>query len=630
MAYNELSHQLQEVCADELSIVDHGELLQNILSKLSSPSSLSSPKELQRMDYDSSDVDRTITQWIWTSITASSNDTPFPTHTTFTNQWCHTLRLIREELLPHISPLELHSVASQSIVFAEEEDPQRQPLAKDKAAAPTVASIPFRILCLHLCTYALKQCPTPLSTRFKRWQSIVCETIRLFQEFCQHTNPQVAIDMWVNYTCPTALQVLEQLVQCNNQRDDYIIHSVGIFAGLIGTTSFLAERNCRTGSHFDRALNSALHYTIQLICTFFETLSSVLICLDEWSVWTNPWRFYTWKHQQQQQQQTTSRIRCDGDVEDIKFETQRQDLSWWIYRASKEDRVAQVETSWSTIGISCLAFEAFQERPFVCHPAFLWKVWFPHATQMMKEANNYSGLQDISFNFLQSLLNTISVRSLIIPNCNMNEISLYERPDVPVEIVQLLSIQMTVAPNRQTETSSDGQMQHRQQVTYILGMIRELLNRYASTSQLAIVDMLVHGCPNPALQARFLDLLRPILLESECQDKLWRLLDQQLDILFRHFDRHSQFFVDVEDLIQNVEFHVSTLALIKWWAMGYYKKRPMTSRIKKLRQDLCSFRQALDRQLDQWSCAADTTTTKSPDNFYRLNLLEATLQNILT
>jgi hypothetical protein len=599
-------------------MVDRGELLQNVLSSLSSSSSLSCLEESPKTD------DGFLLDWIWTSISASTNDSASPASTKSSIQWCNTLRLIRDEILPHISPLDLHAVASESIVFAQAADgSQLEQHVENEEATPT-SIIPFRILCLHLCNYALQQCPTPLSSRFKRWQSIVCETIRLVQDFCRDSNHQVAVDMWVKYTCPTVLLVVKQLAHCNNQRDD-IIHSVGIFAGLIGTTSCLAEKTLSAGSPLCRSLNSALLSTVQSICSFFEIFSNAHVCLDEWSVWSNPWRSYTWK----QHQQTNSRRGFVEDIEDVQFETQRQDLSWWIYRAYKEDYVAQMETSWSTTGISCMSFDAFHDRPLVYHPTFLWKVWLPHATQMIKESKRCTELQDISFYFLNSLVNTVPVRSLEIPDCKMYDKSFDERPDVPYQIVHFLSVQAIVVSNRQGETSPDGDMQHRKHVSYTMGMIRELLNRYKSKSQVAVVEKLVHDCPNPPFQARFLDFLQPILLESECQDKLWRLLHQQLDNLLHHLDRNSQFFVDVEGLIQNVEIHVSTLSLIQRSAIGCFKKRQMTNRTEELRQKLFFFHRALNQQLDQWS-RTTVTTTKPPDNFFRLNLLEGAFQNILT
>ena len=175
-------------------------------------------------------------------------------------EWSIALRYIHD-LLPHIidTPFEIHSIASQSILFSSSSSSSSS-LGEDSTAtatatsASTSTSTSHWILCLLLCTKSLQQCPSPLQKRWRRWQSLVCETLRLFQDnYNDHLNQcgssssspssssssgvgvGVIVSLWVYHIVPACLHVINQLPI----KDSYY---VAIFSGMVGITTNVLER----------------------------------------------------------------------------------------------------------------------------------------------------------------------------------------------------------------------------------------------------------------------------------------------------------------------------------------------------------------------------------------------------
>ncbi|KAG7357792.1 hypothetical protein IV203_014379 [Nitzschia inconspicua] len=769
-------------------------VLQNVLSGLLS-SSLSEREEDKSRKTMSSLLwrERTvvewngIVEWIWTSITMTDNNnnnnnnndnsTNNNNHKPIDQYWSDAMETIRRDCLfcsnSNIDPFELHATASQFIIFSKEEEEYMIDNDKEKqitlqTTTTTTTLSYFRILCLLLCIIALQRCPSPVTRRYKRWQSILCETIRFFQEMIleldnnnnnnnnntyndnnNDNNITWMVQLWVQYQCPAALHVVQQLAKddptttttaaTTSSTND--IQFTAIFAGLVGTTTQLAERiqfqhyynqNNNTHHHHhhhddntDRLstdmsrgddtstrlqlLLQQLLGSLRSICDIFDNNNTILSIMktnttssyDEMSIWNNPWRFYSYNQQQHQKQQKQQRQQSFGDEsmsekllsnggdngDDtiiIGDTTIQRSLSWWIYEASSEVTVASMDTSWSHIGISYLAMTVFPQRPQVYHPQFVWKVWLPHVTQIIKDDIQPTPFQlqqqQPSIIFLQSLLQCTPIRSMTIRTVldwnNNNDTSssfLHERPDVPLELVQVLSDRMVVFSPQRPGTDSEALVLQRRQyynyVSEVASLLSKILDRYEPTDQVQLVaTKLIHDCPNPGLQARFIDLLlRPLLSEPTCHTQLWTFLHGQLDKLFRHLDsttttthssssssssiQHVRLITNVPELIDTVEVHVSTLSLIqRWFLMTNTPSNNNNNNNNKNHQDnmrdvskqqLVEFHHVLSQQLDHWNKnyttnITTTTTTKNddddddvPDNFYRLNLLETMLQTVI-
>lgn len=590
--------------------------LQNLLSVLSRQCGINSTpgsNDLDSEGHQPSDLSAhspDITKWIWEKLNSGQ---PIAAESktaiiTFNPKWEAALDRM-QDLLPRITAFDLHTVASQAILFAEQEEEEVSENGNSELFSPD-----FPTLCLLLCAYALHQCPSPLTKRVKRWQSILCETIRLFQQQNQHTEPSTTMaNLWMHHLCPACLCVVQQLAGSNDKDS---IHHVGLFVGLVGTSLIVVEQCIVPNCDNDKELLQQLEVpssTLQSICDAF---SSCRDCTsDITTIWENSWRSYYWNLRQA----TTDYQTNEGDVDhDLEFWIHRNDLSWWINGASQEDRVANMDTSWSSTSVAMTAAVAFQERALVYHPEFMWKLWFPITTQLFKECRSYPKLlSKLSMKLLQSLLSIVPIQSLALADVAVSDKSFHQRPDAPLEVMQMLSDQMIIPPANSNEAEC------RIHVQSIAGIIQSLLDKYKPQCQVQIIDKLAHDCPNPGLQARFLDMLRPILFVEECQKSLAKLLNHQIDsLLQQHLDQLSKQVINVEDLMENVEIYASTIGLVQKWSMGSDKNGSREG-INDMLSKLQGFHATLQQLLDQWS--SESPDFHPPENHFRLLLLDSAL-----
>jgi hypothetical protein len=597
--------------------------LQSWLSCLSEQGNAFTTDVSNNMNEDKEDWSSTqppeTASWIWARLTGNDENKRFSCDSMSTTNmitppnavWEAALQHIHDLLL-HITPFELHAVASQAILFAEGQE------ETEHGKATTCDD--FVILCLLLCANSLRRCPCPLTSRFKRWQSILCETIRLFQ---QQESSKPMTNLWISFLCPGCIHVVWQLAVSQN---DAVYHA-GLFAGLIGTTSRVVEQailpHCDSESELGQHL-VAPDGTLRSVSEAFTAYQDYTS--DSMTIWKHPWRVYYWNLSQSA---AASRIpeTADDDDNDLDMELwiHRNDLSWWIHQAHQEDRVANMDTTWSTTGLTAMAMNAFQTRPMVYHPSFIWKMWFPWVTQLFKESNQLPKLLDrLSMDILQSLLLIVPDQSLSLASILANDESFHKRPDAPMEVIQMMSDRMMAPPAKY-----HGETERRRHAEHIVGLIRALLDRYVPRCQVQMVKKLVHDCPNPGLQARFLDLLRSLLFEDDCQEPLTSLLNHQVDQLCQqHIDQNSKQLVNVEDLIENVEVYASTIGLIQKWSMGRGDNRGPSTGDLKLRDKFWEVHTALQQLFDRWS--SDHHNINPPDNHFRLFLLDSALSLTLS
>ena len=94
------------------------------------------------------------------------------------------------------------------------------------AAAPSAPTTTFTTTCLLLCCRALRSCPpAPIVTRWKRWQSILLETVRLYQRFnltlprtrrlplqLESRELELSVLLWCHYVSPALAHLQQALV----------------------------------------------------------------------------------------------------------------------------------------------------------------------------------------------------------------------------------------------------------------------------------------------------------------------------------------------------------------------------------------------------------------------------------
>ena len=603
------------LCNSGEASIDYESLLLDLLSLLSTLEDIA-PHFKSPFTSRSDDIDRggdsDIVAWISKHInerSSNADDGIKQEEGSLLYEWSLALVYIRD-LSQHITPFELHFLASQSILFSE---------------GPIIF---HRILCLLLCTHSLQQCPMLRQKRWKRWQSLVCETLRIFQDLIQlldNENRNIDSRKWAfslltKHVVPSCLHVIDQLPLENT-------YHVAIFSGLVGTSSNIMEMivsRCHEElSKNIKDTDGISSYFKQSLCIVHETVQSIIRSFGRFggfsanTLWIESIR-----------QPLDKQIDRNEDVD---FWMNRDKLLWWIHHRDShepEERIANMDTSFRQTGLGIVAMKAFQERPKVYHPSYIWTIWSPHAVVVFNKAMQYpSMLQNVAFRFLESLVEIIRKESLVP-----------EKPTsgVHLQLFDLLSNQLMSRIQKtknneeekcdeRTTRSFDEEIEFKERSQRTGALIRILLSRFSTPSQVQIIEKVIEDCSSPGLKVRYLDLLRPLTLISDTQTEklLWGLLMSIVDDLFQKFwNCEEQILIQVEDLInRDVEISVGAITMIQMWSLA--KGEQFNGNRTVLGANLQGFRIALQKLLGRWS----EDISLAPKFHYRLFLLDSAIEN---
>ncbi len=547
---------------------DHAALLENVLSSLATQPDLVTDWKVETKGE--------LSNWMWKALItpASQNADALPVSKTYPlesieYEWWMGTQLLAI-LLPNLSPFEIHSVATQSSVF-------------------TDGSQSHWTLCLLLCAYSLRRCPEPLEQRWKRWQSLTCETVRLFQNYGIETGYH-ALSLWTQHLVPACQHVLRQLPPEALR--------MAILSGLVGTTSTLVIKEC---DRLEQVHQSALLTRGQLLLKTLRGIAQEGNESEEW-IWSNPWR--------------SKEIFPEDDDEDITLENHKDKIAWWNQSAHRHEKVAGMDTSWNEKGISLFAVMAFDDRPQTFTPIFTWNTWFPHVAILFKASAEYHFLDNIPLLLLDKLFKLVSERSLPAVSSASTTV------DSPYETFQLLSNRIMIKPAKKSKMSKkEVELESKARSERIVGLMKSLLSRYPLINQIKIVRKLVHDCPHPGLQAKFMDLLRPVIFEDECADALWSYIGSFMKDLEGHVGVGKTELINTNDLINKVELYVGAITMVQLWCMVTGK---LPKKIKG--SPLGKFHKILKRSIAVWMTDQNTMP---PDEYYRLYLLEGALQQVV-
>ncbi len=371
-----------------------------------------------------------------------------------TNLWRAGSSLIAT-LLRRLSPFEVHTTSSQALIFSED------------------ANSRFSAFCLILCAWSLKQCPAPSELKkWKRWQSMLCETVKLFQTF---RKPDWEVSLWVKYLLPT----LETL---KSKLPEDALH-VGIDAALIGTSLELIAKHPYETSHCRHAIEGIM---------------------ESQEILSHPWKAIAFRPPD-----------TEGDDNQC-VKLHKTSLVWWIKCADDQDSVCSMDTKWSTKGMACLAWECWRNEGSGPESSPLsldsWNIYFPHVQNLLLEDDQCQ----VGLSMLHKLLSVLPRRTLL---------EWKNAPTNPTGTLQLVSNQLVRA----------SQQHDQQAVTSAATLIRSLMEKYAPTSQVELVSQLLQDCPYPGLRPMFLDLLRPLACENcpQLWDFLWKRYFQEMQ---KHVD----------------------------------------------------------------------------------------------
>jgi hypothetical protein len=140
------------------------------------------------------------------------------------------------------------------------------------------------------------------------------------------------------------------------------------------------------------------------------------------------------------------------------------------------------------------------------------------------------------------------------------------------------------------------------------------------------LSILVLSLSVVGLKAKFLDFLRPLIFERDTFDLFWDFIGGFIQSLSNDHlvvSNSEEKFVNIDELIENVEIYVAAVTMVQAFALVQHKF-PIESWEATLR----SFHKMLGKSLGLWM--NDSSAVSLPNNCYRLNLLEISLQQVLS
>lgn len=551
-------------------------------------------------------------------------------------------------LLPKLSPFELHSVASEMVWMATNDN-------------STGGSVTYPCFCLILCIHALQQAPSPTITRrSKRWQSLLCETIRQFQIHWERatseeeddddddstndnksTNAassplviQLWIQLWCQHVVPAALKVLTSLPSDSSK--------VAIKCGLIATATQLASFcSTDTSTNNNNDTDTTPESLLQILYKSFKSVLAVNTSSttnggskdDEMDFWMYPW----YKHDAEASGKYSAKESTtdsgagdeedqwgDDDNEHDDLQAHRDDSIWWATQAQHHEHVVGMNTLYDDIGLATLACYEWEDRPHVLTPSQIWKVWLPHVKFLLLSSGGVFGRQ-IGFMLFDRLLKSTPPGSITWKTTNETS-----SPGSPLPIFHLLSNRMLVLSRPDIEDSQQ-RADLKRQTDQMIFWIKNLLYCYQPIDQVDMVQKLVQDCPYPAVQAMFLDSLRPLILKDDNREvttKFWMYIGSLLETLQTKYMPDGT-LVEVEDLIDQLEIFIGSIAMLQLYVLAK-KSLPRTDTksggMIQWEGQLKDCHHAITKTLQLWE-------TKSPGSLppgaFRLNLLEVSISEIL-
>ena len=445
-------------------------------------------------------------------------------------------------LVRRMNPLDVHTVAAQTLLLTEQQIP----------------------LMLLLCIHSLHRHPSN-PKRWKRWQSVCCETIKLFQR-----NPSNVL-IWIRH--------LDSLRA--NWLPPEALH-VGIVAGLVGTTTFMVESYPQHALSCLQALEPILG-------------NDIMVLLG------HPWR-------EQSLSKLGNLVVIADDEQDeeehhpIVQQYLRSQLSWWTFQADSDDSVVNMRTSWSNVGVALMAAAAWNSRPLLYTPFFQWRMWFPHVQNLLLLQGENAGMVLQGMELLENALRVTPIHAL---SCNEREKG---SPIDPVGTMQLLCNEMLSSQQSPTKLAS------------VSGLLQGVVERYQPAHQIKLVQRLMEDCPQPGLVPRLLDLLRPLVLSVEDTNpaaaQVWTLLDED------YFQPLCGKQYTTEELLEQVELHVAALTMLRLQLL-IRKAVPVQveTTIPQLVESVLPWLSGRIRGFERNPGAA-------PDQFFRLNILQLALEQV--
>lgn len=473
-------------------------------------------------------------------------------------EWIIGLKLIGSTLRDNgalLSPFEIHNIATQASVFCE-----------------TQVGLYFTT-CILVCCFALWKCPPRVTSRPKRWRSLLFETIRLSQGNLDSLGVNVLVDNII----PACIHVRSALPEGTDT-----LHWLAAFqSSVMQMTSYCSLKVVRDPDSKDRS------QSIEKLCQGVEDVMGG--------------NFETVLHARY----------FSNEKHNVKHCSHAKWIKQWMSGMAEDgdhDALASVDTLVDEVGLSelsCFWFD-WSGRPQIFSGSHLWHLLFP-SVSILLNADECIKSQQHGFLLLQRLLSLISKTSLPTPSPR--------RPDHPVGAFQLLSNRIINDAASKPGPKANAELPNGSQAFQLM---KALLSKYLPRDQIRFVQRLHAQCPQHGLKPKIMDLLRDIVTwnDSSALAKAWSFLDSHLGELEEYIRSDGQLrVVDTENLIMEAEDFIALMGIFRLW----YMLRKTPTGVPDLESRLTRVVRAVSQTV---------STTQSLDMF-RLGLLENAAQLVL-
>lgn len=222
-------------------------------------------------------------------------------------------------------------------------------------------------------------------------------------------------------------------------------------------------------------------------------------------------------------------------------------------------------TVWDETKVAKLALFIVRARGDQWSPMQTWKCIVPHLGPLMMSDLDESFTE--SFTLLQQALGRMETRSVAL--------NALDAPSSPLGLFQLLSnhvLNVSRSPKLLPPQSPSA--------SKTFDLMSKLLSVCHERDQVKLVSILMQTCPHAGLKPRYLDLLRACVSykDQKAIDDVWELLERNLAKLDDCLDE-STF---VEHAIDSIEESVSTIGLIRRWALLVKTEPPLMTIVRRI------------------------------------------------
>ena len=537
----------------------------------------------------------------------NDNDTPPDNHSTSTttsnapavwDSWEKGL-ILASRVANGLSPTELHGVASSLIFLAD------TTTTTSTTAAP-LSTTTFVTTCLLLCCRALLQCPAaPIERRWKRWQSLLLETVRLYQLFIlapwtsirppngKTSSREVlqlhlahSVRLWSYYVSP-ALAHLQQALVLSPLASSGSLSTHRWMALEAGTTECVTRLVIwvfllQPQDHNNNIINT--QHPSRLLQELVESWDSDILHGHYEGIYEHPWR-------QLETYRSSETVATESWA--LTYYTTNQHCTSDEQREDRRERALGMDTVWSPLGIAVLvATQGWEKRPYVWTGQYAWRMFFPHVSVLLlgyhnadieeddgnEESNsenggtnNISNFARLGFQLLQNLLQTTRQCSLSSPGPSSSA------ADCPIGTCQLIanqiingSTQENAFNNHRNTSLSLGN--YLPSAGHSFQLLKSLVGKYNPMYQIQLVQELYEHCPHPGLRPKILDILRPFVTwnNSAAEQRVCRFLEEEFLRKLEEYVLHTMDDDGMQDLVDNVEVYTAAMGLIQLWLL--YRK----------------------------------------------------------